>query len=217
MKHYIKSPSLVEAIQWTGKNLTDIELFCNDNNIYMAITKDLDLLSVDCKRIGEYKALDVSVNDYIVTTEEGYIEVLSSEDFDNVYTEIEEVEFEGFGDAEINEIKEFSKSQLKGVKSLGNTDSNGAKKNVKDIQFYGDGDTFQLISKASSENEGWMKSTKAMEIEGVGCVVQTTTQQRNPDGSYALTDAVTFVPNTKIETTKDDEGNIVGRKLVSNQ
>lgn len=46
------------------------------------------------------------------------------------------------------------------MKSLHNTDANGAKKNVKDIIFWGNGDTFQLISKASSEAEGWMKSTK---------------------------------------------------------
>ncbi len=101
------------------------------------------------------------------------------------------------------------------AKSLHNTTSNGAKKNVKDIQFWGDGDTFKLISKASSENEGWMKSTKAMEIENVGCVVQTTTQQRNPDGSYSLTDAVTFVPNVKIEATTDSDNNVISRRLIS--
>jgi hypothetical protein len=38
-------------------------------------------------------------------------------------------------------------------KSLQNTDADGAKKNVKDIVFWGDGDTFKLISKASSEAE----------------------------------------------------------------
>jgi Lon protease-like protein len=39
-------------------------------------------------------------------------------------------------------------------------------------------------SDVSSKSEGWMKPTKAMEI---GCIVQVTTQQRNPDGSYAIT------------------------------
>ena len=100
------------------------------------------------------------------------------------------------------------------VKSLHNTTSNGAKKNVKDIEFWGDGDTFQLICKASSESEGWMKSTKAMEIDGLGCVVQVTTQQINPDGSYALTDAVTFVKKARIECEKNKKGEIVSRKLV---
>jgi len=56
-------------------------------------------------------------------------------------------------------------------KTLHNTDANGASKNVSDIKFFGDGDGFQLISKASSEKEGWMKSTKAMWV-GNGCLVQ---------------------------------------------
>ena len=106
-------------------------------------------------------------------------------------------------------------------KTLGNTDSNGARKNVRDIQFFGNGDLFQLLGKASSESEGWMKSTKAMEIEGAGCVVQTTTQQRNPDGSYALTDAITFIPYVKIQEIHDTEDGkpvegslVIGRKLV---
>jgi SepF-like predicted cell division protein (DUF552 family) len=90
------------------------------------------------------------------------------------------------------------------TKSLHNTTANGARKNVKDIQFWGDGDAFKLISKASSEAEGWMKSTKAMQA-GNNVVVQVTTQQRNPDGSYAVAEAVTTVPNAEIvEVTKDN-------------
>jgi len=101
-------------------------------------------------------------------------------------------------------------------KTLVNTDANGASKNVKDIQFWGNGDTFKLISKASSEQEGWMKSTKAMEIIGVGCVVQVTTQQRNPNGDYSIAEALTFVPNCKIQETLDSEKNleVVSRQIV---
>lgn len=102
-----------------------------------------------------------------------------------------------------------------GAKSLHNTDVNGARKNVKDIVVFGNGDMFQLLCKASSENEGWMKSTKAMEIPGAGCVVQVTTQQRNPDGSYSLDDAVTFVPQVQIKETRNADGVVVGRELVS--
>lgn len=83
------------------------------------------------------------------------------------------------------------------AKSLHNTTANGAKKNVRDIVFWGDGDTFRLISKASSEAEGWMKSTKAM-AAGTSVVVQVTTQQRNPDGSYSVAEALTTVPNAII-------------------
>ena len=94
-------------------------------------------------------------------------------------------------------------------KTLSNTTANQAKDNVKDIVFWGNGDTFKLISKASSQNEGWMKSTKAMEIPGLGCVVQVTTQQ----GSN-VAEAVTFVPNVKILETTNSDNVVVERKLV---
>ena len=94
------------------------------------------------------------------------------------------------------------------MKTLHNSDVSGARKNVKDIQVVGNGDMFRLLCKASSQNEGWMKSTKACEISG-GCIVQVTTQQRNADGSYAVAEALSFVPGVKIA---DDENN--GRKLV---
>ena len=124
-------------------------------------------------------------------------------------------------------------------KTLHNSTVSSARKNVKDIVVYGNGDTFKLISKASSKEEGWMKSTKAMEIEGVGCVVQVTTQQglglidelnddiveSEHDQSGCITgtlsvahqadniaEALTFVPGVKIELIDGDKAN--GRKLV---
>jgi len=95
------------------------------------------------------------------------------------------------------------------MKTLHNSDVSGARQNVKDIKVVGNGDMFRLLCKASSENEGWMKSTKACEVPG-GCIVQVTTQQRNHDGSYAVAEAISFVPGVKIA---DDDNN--GRKLVS--
>ena len=100
------------------------------------------------------------------------------------------------------------------MKSLHNTCANGATKNVKDIVFWGDGDTFKLISKASSEAEGWMKSTKAMQC-GSDVVVQVTTQQRNPDGSYSIAEALTTLKNKKIEELADrSSGQILSRRIV---
>lgn len=97
-------------------------------------------------------------------------------------------------------------------KTLSNTTASKAKDNVKDIMFWGDGDTFKLISKASSKEEGWMKSTKAMEILNVGCVVQVTTQQGNN-----IAEALTFVPNVEIrEIYSSDLKECIGRKLVMN-
>ena len=197
-KKYVKKPIPVSAIQWTGENFEEIKAFCTDENgkeMCFINHKDLWIRT----REGELKA---SVRDYIMRGIEGEFYPCGESIFNKSYDELSDI---------------FSYGKMP-VKSLHNTDSNGAKKNVKDIQFWGDGDTFKLISKASSEAEGWMKSTKAMEIMGVGCVVQTTTQQRNPDGSYALTDAVTFVKNSKIEEickiNDEGESKVVGRKLV---
>lgn len=97
-------------------------------------------------------------------------------------------------------------------KTLHNSASSDASKNVEDIKFWGDGDTFKLISKASSKGEGWMKSTKAMEIENVGCVVQVTTQQGDN-----IAEAVCFVPAVMIvDVLGDDAENplVVSRYLA---
>ena len=95
------------------------------------------------------------------------------------------------------------------MKTLHNSYVSCARVNVKDIRVVGNGDMFRLLCKASSDTEGWMKSTKACEVPG-GCIVQVTTQQRNPDGSYAVAEALSFVPGVKIA---DDENN--GRRLVA--
>lgn len=89
-------------------------------------------------------------------------------------------------------------------KTLDITEVKGAKANISDLKVFGNGDLFQLICKASSNEQGWMKSTKAMETPH-GCVIQVTTQQKNPDGSYAVAEALTFVPNSSIGI--DPDGN----------
>lgn len=93
------------------------------------------------------------------------------------------------------------------TKTLHNSTVSGARQNVEDIKVFGNGDTFKLICKASSEAEGWMKSTKAMEIPGVGCVVQVTTQQGDN-----IAEALTFVPGVEIALIDGDKAN--GRRLV---
>jgi hypothetical protein len=84
-------------------------------------------------------------------------------------------------------------------KTLSNMDQATAAANVPDLQVIGDGDIFQVLSKAWSQEEGWMKSTKALEIKGLGCVIQVTTQQRNADGSFAVAEALTFVPGVHLD------------------
>ena len=83
-------------------------------------------------------------------------------------------------------------------KTLKNSTVSKAKENVSDLQVIGDGDMFQLLCKAYSEKEGWMKSTKSCEIHGVGCIVQVTTQQ-----GENIAEAVCFVPGVKIKKGYD--------------
>jgi len=99
------------------------------------------------------------------------------------------------------------------MKTLKNTDQDAAKKNVPDMVTFG-GDQFKLLSKASSEAEGWMKSTKAMEVPGLGCVVQVTTQQMSPNGQYALAEACCFVPDATMVALESADGVVMERVLV---
>ena len=78
---------------------------------------------------------------------------------------------------------------------------------VPDLEVYGNGDTFQLICKASSKKQQWMKSTKAMEIKGVGCIVQVTTQQ-----GTNIAEALTFVSGVRILAIDNDP--LKGRYLA---
>lgn len=73
------------------------------------------------------------------------------------------------------------------------------KKKAPAVKVVGNPDQWRLLIKASLDEQGWMKSTKVM-ITRMGAVIQTTSQQRNPDGSYALCDALQFVPGL----TEDD-------------
>lgn len=93
-------------------------------------------------------------------------------------------------------------------KSVGITSIEEAKQVISDIEVFGDGDLFQLICKASSKSQGWMKSTKAMQVHNSGCVIQVTTQLKNPDGSYSVAEALTYVPGAKIIIDGD------GNKLI---
>lgn len=94
-------------------------------------------------------------------------------------------------------------------KTIRNSEVSGARKNVKDIKIVGNGDAFQLLFKASSEKEGWMKSTKAMACGDGQIVIQVTTQQRNIDGTYSVAEALTVVRNSMIVPGKNN-----GRKIV---
>lgn len=80
-----------------------------------------------------------------------------------------------------------------------------------DAFIFGD-DCWKLITKFSSESRGTMKSTKAMKC-GKDVVIQVTTQQKNPDGSYSVAEALTTAHNKKIVETTDQNGNVVSRTI----
>jgi len=78
------------------------------------------------------------------------------------------------------------------MKTVDITSTADLKEKVSDVQVFGNGDTWQLICKASSVKEGWMKSTKAMET-GNGVVVQVTTQQWDQ-----VAESLVFVPGASV-------------------
>jgi hypothetical protein len=90
-------------------------------------------------------------------------------------------------------------------KTLDVANTADAKTKVSDVDVKGNPDNWQLLTKASSKSQGWMKSSKAMEIPGVGCVVQMSTQQGDQ-----VAETSCFVPGVKI--VDDVNG---GRKLVA--
>ena len=92
-------------------------------------------------------------------------------------------------------------------KTLENIDSSNAHVNVSDLVTIGNGDLFQLVAKAYSEKEGWMKSTKAMNTP-VGCMIQVTTQQKNSDGNYTIAEALSFISGIHVS------GGIDNRKFI---
>lgn len=94
--------------------------------------------------------------------------------------------------------------------NLKNTTNEDTKKNINDAFIFGD-DCWKLITKFSSESRGTMKSTKAMQC-GESVVVQVTTQQRNPDGSYAIAEALTTVANAYIFEQKENDI-VVARRI----
>ena len=97
--------------------------------------------------------------------------------------------------------------------NLKNTTNKDTKKNIDDAFIFGD-DCWKLITKFSSESRGTMKSTKAMQC-GTSVVVQVTTQQRNPNGSYSVAEALATVDRVYISEEKDENGIVISRSIVA--
>jgi len=89
-------------------------------------------------------------------------------------------------------------------KTLGLSGTAEAQVEIEDLIVIGNGDLFRLLSKVSSEEEGWEKLTEAMYVPGIGCVIHTITQQ-----SENISEALLLVPGTKLENDIND-----GMKVV---
>jgi len=79
---------------------------------------------------------------------------------------------------------------------LDNKNTAAAKATTHDIKIVGDPDVWKLICKASSESQGWMKSTKRMDVEG-GYLTLVTTEHRDPETGavVACAEALVFHPS----------------------
>jgi len=141
---------------------------------------------------------------YLVRYKDGYLSWSPKKAADEAYHPVAD---ETADQAEIS-------PKVVGTKTLHNSEVSGAKKNVKDTKIIGNEDAFQLLFKASSKNEGWMKSTKAMHCGNGQVVIQVTTQQRNLDGSYAVAEALTTVQTSDIVPDVNNGHKIVPSELV---
>jgi hypothetical protein len=66
------------------------------------------------------------------------------------------------------------------------------------VVLTGAADKWLCIAKAVNEAEGWMRSTKAMQIGAAGCLVQTSYVWTNPDGTKGCFEAVCFAPSVNL-------------------
>lgn len=89
-------------------------------------------------------------------------------------------------------------------KTLSNTTENQTQEQVKDVQFWGLPNMWKLISKAWSEEEGWMKSTKAMQLP-TGVLIQVSTQQGDN-----IAEALQFIPHLEISAFDKNDNEVKG-------
>jgi len=193
---YRKKPVVIEALKWDGENFDAV------NNFTDGAAKKKGKALIIPTLEGNHKA---SVGDMIIKGVNGEFYPCKPDIFAKTYDDVSKPIKPDFGETFV------AAKPVQTMKTLHNSTISGARKNVKDIQVVGNGDMFQLLCKASSEAEGWMKSTKAMTVPG-GCIVQITTQQRNPDGSYAVAEALTYAPGAFIGDDVNGGRKLTGRK-----
>ena len=78
-------------------------------------------------------------------------------------------------------------------RALDNKDMATATASTPDIVVAGDPGAWEVVGKASSKSQGWMKSTKRMAVPG-GWLYQATTEHRADGKVTACAEALAFVP-----------------------
>ena len=82
-------------------------------------------------------------------------------------------------------------------KTLNVTNQEEVKERVSDVEIFGK-NLFLCVSKASSKNEGWMKSTKICNLPN-GMMVQISTQQNDNVAETSM-----FVPDVNYDFEKEE-------------
>lgn len=82
------------------------------------------------------------------------------------------------------------------------------KAKVSDVEVFGEPGAWKVLGKASSKSQGWMKSTKAMEVPGLGVIVQASTQQ----GSQ-VAEALVLVPGASLEQVAGNHYRLIVKAL----
>jgi hypothetical protein len=90
-------------------------------------------------------------------------------------------------------------------RSMNNTSEASAKRAADDLQLFGNTDAWVLICKASSQSQGWMRSTKAMDLPK-GVLVQVSSIQ-----GKEIAEAVVYVPGQSVQDLLEATGIETGR------
>ena len=121
------------------------------------------------------------------------------------------IRISGRGEYDLDElIKLIGYEEAKPVqqRTMNINDSSDLNK-VDDVEVWGNPDTFTLISKVSSQSEGWMHSIRAMPCCR-GVLTQTTTIE---NGVPAI--STEYISGGEIIERVDDVGEVVERAIVS--
>lgn len=60
--------------------------------------------------------------------------------------------------------------------------------------------SWQLVTSAASENGSCQAETSALEVLGLGCLVNISRRHRNLDGSYTISESLAWCPGMKLIT-----------------